>query len=142
MYCYTYINQFTCIFNELQLWTRISSEHPDFLKTVASLSNVNLPKSTIVELDDIHKMFLGLYNKVMYLKKAVDGNPTLYSQHINDVKCLIDEFILHDTHSINFYPQLLNFGTENKAWKELVKHIISEQTFMLELFKDLRQQLR
>ena len=142
MYCFTYINQFSCIFNELQLWTHISSDHPSFLKTVATLSNVNLPKVTEDKLDEIHKMFMGLYNKVIYLKKAVNSNPNLYAQHITGIKDLIDEFLLHDIHAVNFYPQLLMFGTENKAWLELVKHIISEQTFMLELFNDLRKQLR
>jgi len=141
MYCYTYLNQFPCTFNELQLWTRISSEHTDFLKTVASLSNVNLPKATVDNLDEIHKMFSGLYNKVISLKGTVDSSPYLYSQHVNGIKTLIDEFIFHDTHAVNFYPHLLTIGTDNKAWLALVKHIINEQTFMLELFKDLRQQL-
>lgn len=141
MYCYTYLNQFPCIFNELQLWTHISSEHPEFLKTVASLSNVNLPKVTEDNLNEFHKMFLELYDNVMYLKKVVDSSPYLYSQHVTGIKRLIDGFILHDTHAVNFYPQLLMIGTNNMAWLELVKHIISEQTFMLELFKDLRQQL-
>lgn len=142
MYCYTYINQFACIFNELQLWTHISSDHPSFLKTVATLSNVNLPKDMEDKLDDIHKMFSSLYNNVMYLKKSVDVSHALYTQHIIDIKKLIDEFILHDTHALNLYPELLAFGLENNAWKELVKHIINEQTFMLELFNDLKQQLR
>jgi hypothetical protein len=142
MYCFTYINQFSCIFNELQLWAHISSDHPSFLKTVATLANVNLPKVTEDKLDEIHKMFMELYNKVIYLKKDVNSNPNLYAQHITGIKKLIDEFLLHDTHAVNFYPQLLMLGTENKAWLELVKHIISEQTFMLELFNDLRQQLR
>ncbi|MGH4123591.1 MAG: DUF2935 domain-containing protein [Clostridium sp.] len=141
MYCYTYINQFSCIFNELQLWTHISSDHPSFLKTVATLSNIKLPKVTEDKLDEIHKMFMGLYNKVINLKKAVNVNPNLYAQHNAGIKNLIDEFIIHDTHAINFYQQLLMFGTENKVWIELVKHIINEQAFMLELFNDLRQQL-
>ena len=142
MYCHTYINQITCVFNELQLWTHISSDHPNFLKTVAKLSKVNLPKSAEDKLDDIHKMFMQLYDKVLNLKKDVYGNPTLYPQHIMEIKKLIDEFLLHDRHALSFYPQLLNYGTENKAWIELVKHIISEQTFMFELFRDLRQQIR
>jgi len=141
MYCYTYLNQFPCTFNELQLWARISSEHTEFLKTVASLSNVNLPTSTVYNLDEIHKMFSGLYNKVISFKKNVDSSPYLYTQHVNGIKILIDEFIFHDTHAVIFYPHLLTIGTENKTWRELVKHIISEQTFMLELFRDLRQQL-
>lgn len=142
MYCYTYINQFACIFNELQLWTHISSDHPTFLKNVATLSKINLPKATEDKLDNIHKMFLGLYNNVVYLKKVVNVNPTSYAQHIMNIKRIIDEFLRYDTQAISFYPQLLAFGKENKAWEELVKHIIDEQTFMLQLFKDLRQQIR
>jgi hypothetical protein len=142
MYCYTYVNQFACIFNELQLWTRISSEHPSFLKNVAALSKVNLPKDMEDKLDIIHKMFLGLYNNVVYLKKVVNANPTLYIQHIMNIKRIIDEFLQYDTYVLSIYPQLLVFGKENEIWKELVNHIISEQTFMLELFKDLRQQIR
>lgn len=142
MYCYTYVNQFSCIFNELQLWSHISSEHPNFIKTVAALSKVNLPKATENQLEDIHKMFLRLYNKVLHLKKTIDGNPNLYAQHVVSTKKLIDEFILHDTHALSFYPELLKYGTDNKAFMELIKHIISEQAFMLELFKDLRKQVR
>lgn len=142
MYCYTYANQFICIFNELQLWTHISSDHPNFLKTVATLSRVDLPKVTVDKLDSIHRMFLELNKKVVYLKRNVDNNPNLYAQHIIDTTRLIDEFILYDNRAISFYPQLLMFGKENMAWQELVKHIIDEQTFMLELMKDLRQQIR
>lgn len=142
MYCYTYINQFACIFNELQLWTHISSDHPTFLKTVAALSKINLPKDTVDKLEEIHKEFMGLYNNVVYLKRVVNANPALYGRHIANIKRLINEFLIHDTHALAFYPQLLRFGKENEAWQELVKHIIDEQTFMLELFKDLRQQIR
>lgn len=142
MYCYTHVTQFACVFNELQLWSHISSEHPTFLKNVASLTNVNLPKPIILELNNIHKQFLGVYNNVVYLKKIIDGNPALYRQHIIAIRKAIDEFILHDTHALSFYPQLLKYGTDNKAWQELVKHIISEQNFMLELFRDLKRQIR
>lgn len=142
MYCYTYVNQFPCIFNELQLWSHISSDHPNFLKTVAALSNVNLPIDVENNLEDIHKMFASLFNNVVHLKKSVDGNPAQYFQHVIDTKRLIDEFLRHDNHALSFYPHLLDYGTENKTWRELVCHIIDEQTFMLELFKDLKQQIR
>lgn len=142
MYCYTHLNQFTCVFNELQLWSRISSEHPKFLKNVASLTKVNLPKSSVDVLDEIHKSFLRVYNTSVYLKKVVDGNPNIYYGQIAAVRKVINEFIINDTRVLSFYPELLNFGKDNKAWQELVKHIIREQTFMLELFKDLRNQIR
>lgn len=142
MYCYTYANEFTCIFNELQLWTHISSEHPMFIKTVASLSKVNLPKGIVTRLDDIHKAFLGLYNNIIYLKKAVNGNPNLYKNNIVAIRRVIDEFIILDTEVLAFYPKLIRLVPENKVFDELVKHIMSEQSFMLELFKNLRQQIR
>ena len=144
MYCHTIINQFSCVFNELQLWSHISSDHPNFLKTVATLSKVNLPKAAEDELDSIQKVFSKLYNDILHLKKSVDTNPNpnLYRQHIVAIKRLIDEFLFHDTHALSFYPQLLNFGKDNPAWQELVKHIINEQSFMLELFENLRQQIR
>ncbi|KEI98248.1 DUF2935 domain-containing protein [Clostridium botulinum] len=141
MYCYTYVNQFACIFNELQLWTRISSEHPIFLKTVASLSKINLPKSAVDELDDINKTFLGLYNDVVHLKKSLRDNPMLYHQSITNIKRIINKFMSYDTQALSFYPKLLEFAKENKVWQELVNHIIHEQNFMLELFKDLILQI-
>ena len=142
MYCYTYINQVTCIFNELQLWSRISSEHPKFLKNVATLSKLDLPENIVDELNGIHKAFLGLYNNVVHLKKLVGANPTLYPQHIASIKRAIDEFLTYDAHALSVYPKLLIFGAENNSWKELVNHIINEQAFMFELMKDLRQQAR
>ncbi len=44
---------------------------------------------------------------------------------------------------LKLYPstKLLEFGKENKVWQELVNHIIHEQHFMLELFKDLILQI-
>lgn len=141
MYCYTYVNEFTCIFNELQLWSHISSDHPVFLKTVASLSNIILPKEAIEQLDDIQKMFHNLYKSVLHQKKLHKRNQRVDSHDIMIVKKAIDDFILYDAEAVSFYPQLLDFGKENMAWQELVKHIINEQAFMLDLFEDLRLQL-
>lgn len=87
-------------------------------------------------------MFSKLHNDVMYLKRIVNSNPALYARNIANVRRLIDEFILHDKHALSFYPQLLRYGRGNAAWQELVKHIIDEQNFMLELFTNLRQQIR
>ena len=142
MYCHTYVNQFSCIFNELQLWSHISSDHPVFLKNVANLTKVNLPKATVDTLDEINKVFSKLYNDIIQLKKIVISNPTQYRQHILAVKKIMDEFLHHDTFLLSFYPQLLKFGKKNSAWQELVKHIIDEQGFMLELIRDIRQQVR
>ena len=78
-----------------------------------------------------YKVFLKLYNDIIQLKKVVISNPAQYRQHILDVRKIMDEFLRHDTFVLSFYPQLLKFGKENSAWQELVKHIISEQGFML-----------
>ncbi|PKM52024.1 MAG: hypothetical protein CVV02_03275 [Firmicutes bacterium HGW-Firmicutes-7] len=141
MYCYTYATELTCIFNELRLWSHISSDHPIFLKTVASLSKVDLPKEAVDNLDHIQKNFIELYKNVLTLKKSVDRTPKLNSKDIVSVKKAITDFILYDSKAISFYPQLLDIGKENMVWQELVKHIINEQAFMLDLFKDLKQQI-
>lgn len=142
MYCYPYVsNQFTCIFNELQLWSHISSEHPTFFKKVASLSKINLPGNVVEQLDDIHRRFLALYNNVVYLKRVVDSNPNLYKKHIVSVRKAIDDFIQLDRRVLSFYPQLLGLSGD-KSWQELVKHITSEQAFMMELMSNLRKQVR
>ncbi|MBC8063055.1 MAG: DUF2935 domain-containing protein [Clostridiaceae bacterium] len=142
MYCNTTINQFLCVFNEIQLWSRISSEHPDFLKTLANLSNVNLPKTTDYKLYDFHKRFLDLYKNNVHVYKVANSSPNLNAQHLLAVERVIEQFILVDTEVIAFYSQLTEFGTENRAWQKLVEHVISEQAFMLELFIDLKKQIR
>ncbi len=65
----------------------------------------------------------------------------LYYQSITNIKRIIDKFMFYDTQALSFYPKLLEFGKENKVWQELVNHIIHEQHFMLELFKDLILQI-
>ena len=141
MYCYTYVNQFACIFNELQLWTHISSDHPTFFKTVAALSKIQLPKDIERQLDEFHVQFNELHKNILDLKRRVGNNPNLFRQNIAAVRRAIDEFLLLDRKVVVFYPQLLAFGSENKAWQELVKHITDEQKFMLELVSDLRKQV-
>ncbi len=71
MYCYTYINQFPCIFNELQLWAGISSEHPSFLNTVATLSKIKLPKAMEDKLRDFasKSKFVANYGKPRFYRQ-------------------------------------------------------------------------
>ncbi len=132
MYCYTYANEFTCIYNELHLWTHVSSDHPIFLKTVASLSKIRLPKAVEDKLQHTHEIFMQLHHQAVNLKN--NPNPAA-------VRRLIDEFLRADSDVINFYPQLLNFGKGNAAWRELVNHITDEQKFMYELMRNLRRQV-
>ncbi|MGE5627276.1 MAG: DUF2935 domain-containing protein [Solirubrobacterales bacterium] len=132
MYCYTYVNQYNCVFNEIQLWSHISSDHPIFFKTVASLSKIELPEAVEDKLLNIHNGFMKIYKQSIYMKK----------NHLSSgVKNLLKEFINLDTYVLSFYPQLIEYGKGNDAWSELVNHIISEQKFMYELICDLIKQI-
>lgn len=75
MYCYTLVNNLNCVFNELILWTDISSEHPIFIKTVADLTKKNLPKDIENKLMDTSKNFRNLNKKAMDLRRK-----TMYYQ--------------------------------------------------------------
>lgn len=132
MYCYTYVNQYLCVFNELQLWTHVSNEHPVFLKTVARLSKIRIPKSVEEKLNNIHQEFMNLYQQSKMLNKE---------QHSLEVRRIIDKFLVLDRDAIEFYPELLNYGKDNEPWKELVHHIIMEQKFMYKLMSDLKKQI-
>lgn len=132
MYCNTHVNQFSCILNELYLWTHISSDHPVFLRTVAGLSKIKLPRTAEEHLEHIHEEFNKLHQQAVNLRRQ--ANPAA-------ARRIIDEFLRVDSEAIAFYPQLLNFGKGNAAWKELVNHIIDEQKFMYELMRDLRRQV-
>jgi hypothetical protein len=141
VYCYTHVNDYLCIFNELQLWSFISSDQPNFLKAVAGFTKVTLPPAYITELDDLHEKFYSLNSNVISHKRAFASNPKRSPQLTNTVRKLIDSFIAYDTQALALYTQLLSIGRDNDTWQELVKHIIGEQNFMLELFKDLAVQL-
>lgn len=141
MYCYTYANEFACILNELQLWSHISSDHPVFLKTVASLAKIMLPNNILKQLDETHHLFHHLYKHVVHLKKKDANHSRLDHYELAEVKKAIDDFILYNAQAISYYPDLLEYGQDNPVWLELVKHIINEQSFMMDLFDDLRLQL-
>lgn len=132
MYCYTYVNQYNCIFNEIQLWSHVSSDHPIFLKTVANLSKIEIPKTVEDNLLNIHNGFMKLYKQSLCMKK---------NQQSAGIKGVLKEFINLDTYVLAFYPQLIELGRGNRAWSELVNHIISEQKFMYQLINDLIKQI-
>lgn len=139
MYCFTYANNFNCIFNELLLWSEISSEHPIFIKTVASLTKKNLSKETLDKLDGINKMFSDLNSKVKtVMKKPYLSYPIAY----NEITKLINEFLLHDNHFLKLLPEVKAYGKEDKVWQELLAHITHEQKFMYELFNNLKMQFK
>lgn len=141
MYCYTYAANFTCVINEILLWSEISSEHPTFVKTVGALTNKKLPQPLIAELDELIASFTNIKTRAQGLKQDVAQNPFQYAKHIRIARSLINEFIMHDKHALEVYPRVMQIGREDKVWQTLLDHIIHEQRFMLELFMDLRKQI-
>lgn len=137
-YCYTYANNYKCILRELTLWSDISSDHPIFIKTVAKLTNKNLPKNIINRLNEVSKEFSALNEKVNALNK--EHNFNIQALHI-DVKKLINEFLLKDRKFLELLPEVKSYGKEDEVWQELLNHITHEQRFMFELFTNLISQL-
>lgn len=141
MYCFTYANGLNCILNELLLWTEISSEHPIFIKTVASLTNKNLSQGTLKNLMDVHNDFAELNKKVKAVRSNIQRNPYNFQAHSIQVRGLIKSFLIHDNHFLSILPEVKQYGKEDKVWQTLLNHITHEQRFMYELMTDLNRQL-
>lgn len=137
-YCHTYANNYKCILRELALWSGISSDHPIFIKTVAKLTNKNLPKKILNSLNEVSKEFSDLNEKVNELNK--EHNFNIQALHM-EIKKLINEFLLKDRKLLELLPQVKSYGKEDKIWQELLNHITHEQRFMFELFTNLISQL-
>lgn len=141
MYCFTYANGLNCIVNELLLWTEISSEHPIFIKTVASLTNKNLSQGTLKKLMDVHNNFADLNKRVRAVRSNIQRNPYNMPVHSMELKRLIKNFLFHDNHFLSILPEVKQYGREDKVWQTLLNHITHEQRFMYELMTDLDRQL-
>ncbi|WP_102400428.1 DUF2935 domain-containing protein [Haloimpatiens massiliensis] len=136
MYCYTYANNLNCIFNEILLWSNISSEHPIFIKTVGELTKKNLPKEIIDDLMHVNKVFSMLKQKAAMLMKT----PFNYNTYFK-LKELLNEFLLHDMHFIELLSRIRSYGKEDKVWQTLLEHITHEQKFMYQLISNLNNQI-
>lgn len=141
MYCYTQVNNLVCVFNELELWSSISSEHPIFIKTVGGLTNKNLPPNIIDKLLYINKIFTDLENQTLTFKKSMVPNPQMHYQYIKQLRTLVDVFLKNDEYVFTVLPEVKQYGLEDKTWQALLEHITHEQRFMYNLFTDLRDQL-
>ncbi|GAA0726982.1 hypothetical protein GCM10008905_24080 [Clostridium malenominatum] len=137
MYCYTLVNNLNCVFNELILWSDISSEHPIFIKTVADLTKKNLSTEIVNELMHINKVFSELKAKAEKLKRG--SNPMPYM--VMGLRQLINEFCMHDMHFLSLLDKVKEYGKEDKIWQTLLEHITHEQRFMYELMGDLMTQI-
>lgn len=141
MYCFTYANGLNCILNELLLWTDISSEHPIFIRTVASLTKKNLSQDILKELMDVQNNFAELNKKVRTVRSNIQRNPYNFPVHSMELRRLIKSFLIHDKHFLSILPEVKQYGKEDKVWQTLLNHITHEQRFMYELMTDLNKQL-
>lgn len=131
------VNNLNCVFNELILWSDISSEHPIFIKTVADLTKKNLPQELVNELMHINKVFSNLKTKAENLRRGSNSMPNM----VMGLRSLINEFCMHDMHFLNLLDRIKEFGKEDKVWQTLLNHITHEQRFMYELMGNMLMQL-
>jgi hypothetical protein len=123
------------------LWTEITNEHPIFIKTIASLTKKNLDKAVLEKLMDINRIFSELHKNVEQTKENVDKNPYMFYSYKTEVNSYIEQFLKQDKYFLSILPDVKRYGKTDKVWQELLEHITHEQTFMFELFSDLKSQI-
>ncbi|WP_163192910.1 DUF2935 domain-containing protein [Clostridium thermarum] len=141
MYCFTYASSYDCIFNELLLWSEISSEHPVFIKTVAELSGIKLPQDMESRLMNVNKDFSELKEKVLQAREVLAFNCYYRMEVGSEIKKLIIEFIRMDENFISLLAKVRNVAPEEKVWQTLLEHITEEQIFMKNIFENLKLQV-
>ena len=135
MYCLAVVTGIQCVINELNMWTDISSEHPIFLKTVAELTDKNLTKAMVSELDEMNIKFMELNRRVKSFYRH-----NYYVAHYmspdarSEAADLCRQFMRLDIQVLRLYSELKNVGKEDKIWQTLVEHITHEQKYMYRLF--------
>lgn len=141
MYCTPCVKNINCVLNELLLWSDISFEHPVFIDTVAKLTNKNLPKELINRLMEAHRIFTDINNKAKALKKSLYNFPRVPRTYIEELRKLIDEFLVHDVNFVRILDELKQYGKADEVWQTLLHHITNEQKFMYSTFTGLKNQL-
>jgi len=141
MYCYTYAQSVNCILNELLLWSAISSEHPVFIKTVAELTNKNLPQNLLKTLAEINEIFSNLKEKAEILQQEMMNNPYFYYAYAGKIRELAETFLMYDQRFLEVLPEVMQYGKDDRVWQELLEHINKEQSFMYQLFYNLLRQI-
>lgn len=141
MYCFTCVNGLNCVINELILWSDISSEHPTFIKTVAGLTNKNLPLDIVSGLDEMSRNFSNIKNDAMRMRRAVQASPTPMAAGMPGLLELINRFLTYDKNALETISNTKQVGKEDKVWQTLLEHISDEQTFMYETFSGMINQI-
>lgn len=140
MYCFTYVSGINCVISELLLWTEISSEHPVFIQTVAKLTNKDLPKNIIDNLNNVNKIFKDLNEEAKELRNTAAFN-FMNFYYVQEIKKIVNEFLRRDEYFLRVLKEVKTYGTEDKVWQTLLEHIIEEQTFMYNTFHQIINQL-
>ncbi|NLZ49286.1 MAG: DUF2935 domain-containing protein [Clostridiales bacterium] len=141
MYCFTYASSYDCVFNELILWSDISSEHPIVAKTLADLSGKKLSKDIEEKLNSFQRDFADFKKKVVQTREQLVYNQYYRNDIGGELRKLISEFLIMDEKFLKFIEELKKVAPEDKVWQTLMGHFIEEQTFMKKLFEDLKLQM-
>ncbi|HCW05038.1 MAG TPA: hypothetical protein DGK91_11255 [Clostridium sp.] len=141
MYCFTYASSYDCVFNELILWSDISSEHPIVAKTIAELSGKELPRDIEDALANVNRDFAEFKEKVIQTREQLVYNQYYRNDVGGELRKLISEFLIMDENFLKLIPELKKLAPEDKVWQTLMGHFIEEQTFMKKLFEDLKLQI-
>lgn len=141
MYCFTYASSYDCVFNELILWSDISSEHPIVAKTLADLSGKKLSKDIEEKLNSFQRDFADFKKKVIQTREQLVYNQYYRNDIGGELRKLISEFLIMDEKFLKFIEELKKVAPEDKVWQTLMGHFIEEQTFMKKLFEDLKLQM-
>lgn len=141
MYCFTYASSYDCVFNELILWSDISSEHPIVAKTLAELSGKELPRNMEETLENFNRDFADFKKKVIQTREQLVYNQYYRNDVGGELRKLISEFLIMDENFLKFIDELKKVAPEDKIWQTLMEHFIEEQSFMKKLFEDLKLQV-
>ncbi|NLM35643.1 MAG: DUF2935 domain-containing protein [Clostridiales bacterium] len=141
MYCFTYASSYDCVFNELILWSDISSEHPIVAKTLAQLSGKELSKDIEDKLASYNRDFSEFKEKVIQTREQLVYNQYYRNDVGGELRKLISEFLIMDENFLMFIDELKKVAPEDKIWQTLMGHFTEEQTFMKKLFEDLKLQV-
>ena len=141
MYCFTYSSSYDCVFNELILWSDISSEHPIVAKTLAQLSGKEMSKDIEDKLASYNRDFSEFKEKVIQTREQLVYNQYYRNDVGGELRKLISEFLIMDENFLMFIDELKKVAPEDKIWQTLMGHFTEEQTFMKKLFEDLKLQV-
>lgn len=138
MYCFTCVNSFNCVLNELSFWADISGEHAVFVKNLAHSSSIILSKEAISALANIEDTFSTLNEQV---KKIRMIETKITHQNKIEIMELIDKFMFYDKYAVRIYHEIMQLGKEDKMFRLFLIHTIKEQKFMYQIFDNIKAQI-